>query len=79
MRAQAAPGSAAAPAQPAAGRVEAQGGPEVALSALIDEAAQDFAGYQQLTAAGKLAEAGKKLEALERTLAKLKGASAKSK
>jgi len=41
------------------------------LNALIDAAAQDFADYQQLTAAGKLGEAGKKLEALKRTLAKL--------
>jgi hypothetical protein len=63
-------GSAAAAAQATAGRVEALG-PKVALNALIDAAAQDFADYQQLTAAGKLAEAGKKLEALKRTLAKL--------
>ena len=34
---------------------------------LIAEAARDFADYQQLTAAGKLAEAGEKLEALKRT------------
>jgi uncharacterized protein len=71
LSAQEAPGSAAAPAQPTAGRVAAQG-PNAALNALIDEAAQDFADYQQLTAAGKLADAGKKLEALKRTLAKLK-------
>ena len=52
-------------------RCEPQG-PQAGLNALIDAAAQDFADYQQLTAAGKLAEAGKKLEALKRTLAKLK-------
>lgn len=63
-------GSAAAPTQATAGSVEAPG-PKVALNALIDAAAQDFADYQQLTAAGKLAEAGQKLEALKRTLAKL--------
>jgi hypothetical protein len=65
---------ASAPAPATAGSVEAQG-PKAGLNALIDAAAQDFADYQQLTAAGKLAEAGKKLEALERTLAKLKSAS----
>jgi hypothetical protein len=48
------------------------------LNALIDAAAQDFADYQQLTAAGKLAEAGKKLEALKRTLAQLQSASGQS-
>jgi hypothetical protein len=69
-------GSAAAPAHATAGGFEAQG-PKAGLNALIDAAAQDFADYQQLTAAGKLAEAGKKLEALERTLAKLKSASSK--
>jgi uncharacterized protein len=63
-------GSAAAAAQATAGRVEALSS-KVALNALIDAAAQDFADYQQLTAAGKLGEAGKKLEALKRTLAKL--------
>jgi uncharacterized protein len=71
LSAQEAPATAAAPAQPTAGSVEPQG-PNAALNALIDAAAQDFADYQQLTAAGKLADAGKKLEALKRTLAKLK-------
>ena len=41
------------------------------VNALIAEAARDFADYQQLTAAGKLAEAGEKLEALKRTLGEL--------
>jgi hypothetical protein len=71
-------GSAAAPAQVTAGRVEAQQGPKAGLNALIDAAAQDFADYQQLTAAGKLAEAGKKLEALKRTLAQLQSESGQS-
>ena len=71
LSAQQAPGSAAAPASAAAGRVEGSA-PGPASNALIDAAAQDFAEYQQLTAAGKLAEAGKKLEALKRALVKLK-------
>ncbi|HEY1891157.1 MAG TPA: UPF0182 family protein [Steroidobacteraceae bacterium] len=66
-----APAPAPAPAQPEASGVEPQG-PQAGMNALIDSAAQDFADYQELTAAGKLAEAGKKLEALKRTLAKLK-------
>jgi hypothetical protein len=71
LSAQQASGSAAGPAQATAGHVVAQG-PKPRLNDLIDAAAQDFADYQQLTAAGKLAEAGKKLEALKRTLSKLK-------
>ena len=71
LSAQEASGPAAVPAQAAAGRVEAPGA-QSGVNALIDAAAQDFADYQQLTAAGKLAEGGKKLEALKRTLAKLK-------
>jgi hypothetical protein len=64
-------GSAAGPAQATAGHIAPQG-PTPGLNELIDTAAQDFADYQQLTAAGKLAEAGKKLESLKRTLSKLK-------
>jgi uncharacterized membrane protein (UPF0182 family) len=41
------------------------------VNVLIVEAARDFADYQQLTAAGKLAEAGEKLEKLKRTLEEL--------
>jgi hypothetical protein len=41
------------------------------VNALIDEAGRDFADYQRLTAAGKLGEAGQKLEALKTVLAKL--------
>jgi hypothetical protein len=42
------------------------------VNTLIAEAARDFSDYQQLTAAGKLAEAGEKLEGLKRTLEELK-------
>jgi uncharacterized membrane protein (UPF0182 family) len=45
--------------------------PSQDLNALIAEASQDFNDYQQLTAAGKLAEAGQKLEALKQVIAKL--------
>ena len=41
------------------------------VNALIAEAAQNFNEYQQLTAAGKLAEAGQKLEALKHNLEQL--------
>ena len=43
-------------------------------SALIVRAAQDLADYQRLTALGKLAEAGQKLEDLKRTLDQLQAA-----
>jgi hypothetical protein len=41
------------------------------LNALIKDAARDLADYQQLTAAGKLGEAGQKLEALKGKLEEL--------
>jgi hypothetical protein len=41
------------------------------VNALIGEAAREFNDYQQLTAAGKLAAAGEKLEALKHTLEEL--------
>jgi uncharacterized membrane protein (UPF0182 family) len=41
------------------------------IDALIAGAARDFTEYQQLTAAGKLAEAGEKLESLKRALEEL--------
>ena len=41
------------------------------VNALIGEAAQDLSDYQQLTAAGKLGEAGQKLEALKHKLEEL--------
>jgi uncharacterized membrane protein (UPF0182 family) len=56
----------AAPARlPLASQTRA--GPED-VNALIAGAAQDLSDYQQLTAAGKLGEAGQKLEALKRKL-----------
>jgi uncharacterized membrane protein (UPF0182 family) len=44
-----------------------------AQKALIAEAGRDFADYQRLTAEGKLAEAGQKLDALKRVLDTLNG------
>jgi hypothetical protein len=44
---------------------------------LIDRAVQEFDEYQKLTAAGRLAEAGKKLEEHKRTLEELKRAAGK--
>ena len=41
------------------------------LSTLIGEAGRDFSDYQRLTASGKLAEAGQKLDDLKRVLDKL--------
>src|SRR6202034_3512622 len=58
----AAAGSRAAAGTAAAGRTGA--GPED-LNALIADAARDLSDYQQLTAAGKLGEAGQKLEQLK--------------
>jgi hypothetical protein len=46
------------------------------LNALIAQASRDFDDYQRLTAAGKLAEAGQKLEELKQVIGKL-GARAK--
>jgi uncharacterized membrane protein (UPF0182 family) len=62
----AAPGAAPSAAAPAA-----IVGSAVDMSALIAEAGKDFDDYQRLTAAGKLGEAGQKLEALKTVLAKL--------
>ena len=45
--------------------------PATDLNALIAEAARDLADYQRLTAEGKLADAGQKLEALKRAIDKL--------
>jgi len=60
----------AQPARPASDTTLAAAAP-ADLNALIAEAARDFSDYQQLTAAGKLAEAGQKLEQLKRTLEQL--------
>jgi hypothetical protein len=48
--------------------------PAADLNALIAEAGKDLADYQRLTAEGKLAEAGQKLEDLKRALDKLEAA-----
>ena len=45
--------------------------PATGIDVLISEAAKDFADYQRLTAAGKLGEAGKKLDALKDVLDRL--------
>lgn len=45
--------------------------PSTDINVLISEAAKDFADYQRLTAAGKLGEAGLKLDALKDVLDKL--------
>ncbi|WP_254059465.1 UPF0182 family protein [Granulicella sp. L46] len=45
--------------------------PAATTQSLIAEASRDFADYQRLTAAGKLAEAGQKLDALKHTLDQL--------
>jgi uncharacterized membrane protein (UPF0182 family) len=45
--------------------------PSTDINVLISEASKDFADYQRLTAAGKLGEAGLKLDALKGALEKL--------
>jgi len=60
-----------APASPPAGAPTTAAAAPGDVNALIADAARDFADYQQLTAAGKLAEAGEKLEKLKRTLEEL--------
>ena len=63
---------AAVPAEPErGGPASASPQPAADLNALIAEAAKDLADYQRLTAAGKLGEAGQKLEELKRALDKL--------
>jgi hypothetical protein len=41
------------------------------LNAMIQQASRDFDDYQRLTAAGKLSEAGAKLEELKQVIGKL--------
>jgi uncharacterized membrane protein (UPF0182 family) len=64
------PASSASPPAPAAS-VPASGSRTEDLTALINDAAQDLSDYQRLTAAGKLGEAGQKLEALKSKLEEL--------
>jgi len=66
-----APEAPEAPEAPVAKRPEAPQAPGVNVDPLIAEAAKDFADYQRLTAEGKLAEAGQKLEALKKALEEL--------
>jgi uncharacterized protein len=64
----------ASPTAPAAQPASARGGTRAApedVSALIAGAARDLSDYQQLTAVGKLGEAGQKLESLKRKLEEL--------
>jgi hypothetical protein len=61
-----APTATAAPANNAATREGTED-----LNALISDAARDLSDYQQLTASGKLGEAGQKLEALKSKLEQL--------
>jgi uncharacterized membrane protein (UPF0182 family) len=49
--------------------------PALTTQSLIAEASKDFSDYQRLTAAGKLAEAGQKLDALKHTLDQLQSQS----
>ena len=65
--------SAAEAPRPASAPGAAQGTapPAQDMKALIAEAGRDFDDYQRLTAAGKLAEAGQKLEALKQVIGKL--------
>jgi hypothetical protein len=56
-------------AAPAAGA--SSSAPAQDLNALIKEAGKDFDDYQRLTAAGKMGEAGQKLEALKLVIGKL--------
>jgi len=63
-----APASAAAPAVSTSAATHPESGD---VNVLIGEASRDFSDYQQLTAAGRLGEAGQKLEALKRTLEQL--------
>jgi uncharacterized membrane protein (UPF0182 family) len=59
----------ATPAAPGSPALATQ--PKQDLNALISEAGKDFDDYQRLTAAGKLGEAGQKLEALKQVIEKL--------
>jgi hypothetical protein len=61
------PAEAAPSAPPSAGAAA----PATDTNALITEASKDFDDYQRLTAQGKLAEAGQKLEQLKGVLGRL--------
>ena len=63
--------SSVAPERRATGGATGPGATSEDVSALIDDAARDLSDYQQLTAAGRLGEAGQKLEGLKRKLEEL--------
>jgi uncharacterized membrane protein (UPF0182 family) len=65
--------SSLAPPESSAPQPASQGKPQpsTSISALIAEAGQDFTDYQRLTSAGRLGEAGQKLDALKSVLDKL--------
>jgi uncharacterized protein len=68
-------GASAGPAAGAAGTSAGAQKPAAAdLNSLIAEAGRDFDDYQRLTAAGKLGEAGQKLDELKRVLGELSAA-----
>ena len=58
-------------AQPTAALAPGASQPAADLNSLISEAGKDFADYQRLTSAGKLGEAGQKLDALKRVIDQL--------
>jgi uncharacterized protein len=60
------------PASPAAAGAASAAAAAPETQALIDQAAQELAAYQKLTAEGKLGEAGQRLETLKQILDKLK-------
>ena len=62
-----------AEATPGAPPLTAGAAPSTDTDALIAEASKDFDDYQRLTAEGKLAEAGQKLEQLKGVLSRLNG------
>jgi len=64
------------PTSPTATTAPGAPAPAENLNALIQQASRDFDDYQRLTASGKMAEAGQKLEELKQVIAKL-GARAK--
>jgi uncharacterized protein len=58
-------------ATPASQGIQGTPHPSTNINALISEAGRDFADYQRLTAQGKLAEAGQKLDELKTVIDKL--------
>jgi uncharacterized membrane protein (UPF0182 family) len=67
----------AAPAPVGAGLAAGATVPPPGVQALIDQAVRDITDYQRLTAAGKLGEAGLRLESLKKTLDQLKSEKSK--